>query len=770
MDFFKNAVPVWIKNKRTVQNYQAGFRCNFNADENSQYRLVLTGATLYRIFLNGEFIGYGPARAGHGYLRCDEIILNVKNGLNRLAVEVAGYNCPSYYTMDIKSFLCAEVFEDGNSIAYTGKDFNGLGLDKLRNVFSHRYSTQRAYGEVWNFDSNTELYNWTTSDNLDWAPLMKCTVEEEFIERGVPNPKYNIDRSSTLCEKGNLIHKNPDELVLSRYYNEISNMRQGYLLEDLTCVPIREIYGDFVPKGKADTSDEYVISDDEYVMFNLEHDNTGFIISDITALEDSDVYLFFAEHRYDGGMVFKSVFGTTNIVKYSLKKSDIPYNMETFESYTFKYIGIVVTKGKVALRKPAMREYSYPDFNNTSFNSGKPNLNKIFAAALTTYAQNTLDIFMDCPGRERGGWLCDSYFIAQSERMFSGNSRVEKNFLENFVMAKEFPGLDAGLLPMVYPSGACAYTETGFIPQWALWFFVELEHRYKTREEFSVEEYKDLAYGLLSWYEQFENSDGLLEHIPGWNLLEWSAAQEWFNDVNYPTNMLYYKFINIVGELFADETVKEKASHIKDEIIKQSFNGEFFVENAVRNSNGELVPTENISETCQYFAYFCNIISFDDADYKAHRDAVVNVLGSNPMKNVKYPDMVPSAAFIGNYMRIELLLGIGEYKVVLDDVERFFLKMAETTGTLWENADFGNEIWGESLDHGFASCAGVYLVMACAGIRKINYKDRVVFADKDYLCGFDYNVSIGTPDGNINISVNNGVKNIDLPKNWSISL
>ena len=41
-------------------------------------------------------------------------------------------------------------------------------------------------------------------------------------------------------------------------------------------------------------------------------------------------------------------------------------------------------------------------------------LNRIYNGARRTLRLSTLDIFMDCPQRERGGWLCDSHFAAQA--------------------------------------------------------------------------------------------------------------------------------------------------------------------------------------------------------------------------------------------------------------------------------------------------------------------------------------------------------------------
>ena len=59
-------------------------------------------------------------------------------------------------------------------------------------------------------------------------------------------------------------------------------------------------------------------------------------------------------------------------------------------------------------------------------------MDSIFNAAVETFKQNTLDIYMDCPSRERAGWLCDSFFTARAEHYLTGASTVEKNFLENF--------------------------------------------------------------------------------------------------------------------------------------------------------------------------------------------------------------------------------------------------------------------------------------------------------------------------------------------------
>ena len=64
-------------------------------------------------------------------------------------------------------------------------------------------------------------------------------------------------------------------------------------------------------------------------------------------------------------------------------------------------------------------------------------------------------------------------------------------------------------------------------------------------------------------------------------------------------------------------------------------------------------------------------------------------------------------AFIGNYLRIELLYRNGMYGEVIKNIIDYFLPMAEETGTLWEN-----EKPTGSCNHGFAS----YVIRWLAGI------------------------------------------------------
>ena len=69
-----------------------------------------------------------------------------------------------------------------------------------------------------------------------------------------------------------------------------------------------------------------------------------------------------------------------------------------------------------------------------------------------------------------------------------------------------------------------------------------------------------------------------------------------------------------------------------------------------------------------------------------------------------YPEVYPSNAIVGNYLRLELMIRYGYKEQVLEECCDFFLGMAELTGTLWEHSKLN-----ASLNHGFASMAAVYI-------------------------------------------------------------
>ena len=236
-----------------------------------------------------------------------------------------------------------------------------------------------------------------------------------------------------------------------------------------------------------------------------------------------------------------------------------------------------------------------------------------------------------------------------------------------------------------------------------MWYVVELnEYRERTGDDALITAAKEKVYGLVDFTEKYENTDGLLANLDNWVFVEWSEANNYVQDVNYPTNMLYALMLDAVADMYGDLSLREKAGRLRETIREKSFNGEFFIDNAVKDGKGGFVNTDNRTETCQYYAFFTGTATKER--YPALWEKLLTDFGPGRADTGKYPDVPKANAFIGNYLRLQLLFREGLYDKLEKEIRAFFLPMARATGTLWENmTDFA------SCNHGFASHVAYWL-------------------------------------------------------------
>jgi len=703
-DIFKKAKPIWLKERSREMNLTVGFTAVFRYDKGTCF-LNVTGSTLYRIFINGSFAGYGPARTAHEYYRVDELDITAKlhSGENIIYIEVAGYNVNSYYTLNQESFLQAEVLADGVAAAYTSVDGSFEAFEVYQRTQKiHRYSFQRTFSEAWSIDASY-------GKNYLCPPKIKHDVEEQlskkYLKRRVPVPEYDVLSAAVKLSGGTAIGKNRRD---SYWHNGmITTSGPLYLVfpEDELDVHIdREIEELDFEENDTDCiavnpNQSFNMKAWSYKILGFDMNTSGFIGFKAKCSEPVLLYLVFDEMLTNGDVSFNRL-NCVNAVKYELCPGS--HNLMTLECYTLKYLKIVVQNGDCTISDVNITEYCTPVKEIKEYHTDNPRLNMIYDSAINTYRQNATDLFMDCPSRERAGWLCDSFFIGRVEHALTGKSTVEQAFLENFLLPERFEHLPEGVFPMCYPAD---HVDGNFIPNWTMWLVLELrEYLQRTGDAEMVMAFKDKIYALFNYFEPFINEDGLLEGLEKWVFLEWSKANELTQDVNYPTNMLYACTLQAAGELYDDNELIMRANHIRSKVLKQSYDGQFFVDNAVRK-NGKLELSGERTEVCQYYAFFT-----DTATPESHSklwSTLVEDFGPNRKETGEYSEIWPANAFIGNYLRLDLLSRYGYDQKVLDNIEGYFHKMTEQTGTLWE-LDSSDA----SLNHGFASHVVYWMLKA----------------------------------------------------------
>ena len=706
---FEKACPVWLIGREQEMNLWISLRTIASGAKKTVLRL--TGSCAYDIRVNGDFVAFGPARCAHGFYRVDEIDLGERiSDKAVITVNVAGYNADSFYHLDQPSFICAELIEDGEITAATGKGGFLCRVMTEHEQKAQRFSGQRTFCEVYRISPSVSKWERGASINERDYAIVKLfpTEEKRLIARGSAYNVYDKIYAEEIVSRSDFIEVDYSDRIRYPAYIVPRGEDTGPSGKSFS---MREAETDLFVRARnievcnlKKTSESLcpqTLRAGEAVTYRMPCNTSGKIDFTVACDEDTEILITFDEILGENGLINYRRMYTVNAAMWKLNGGR--YRLSTFEPYTLGYVTFHAVKGRAILSDVGMIYFGADQVKRT-YHGKDEELKKIFHAAVESYRQNTFTIYMDCPSRERAGWLCDSFFTSRVERTLTGKSEIERCFLENFFLPDHFENLPEGMFPMCYPAD---FNSGNFIPNWAMFLVLELEeYLERTGDRELIENAKDKIYALLNYFKKFENADGLLEKLEKWVFVEWSECNKLTQDINFPTNMLYAKTLKAAARLYGDEALKEQAERLKKTINEKSFTDKgFYCDNAVYGEDGVARLSEKYTETCQYYAFFCGIATPEEKPELW--ETMLHDFGPERIVPNKWPDFTPEAkwkeiypsnAFIGNYLRLELLYLYGEHEKLIQNIKGFFTKMADLTGTLWEN-----DSTTASCNHGFAS-------------------------------------------------------------------
>lgn len=687
---------VWAEGQKNQMNRAFAFVLDLGKKQMGE--ICLSAASCYKVIADGKLMGFGPNRTAHGYARVAVYPFNAQY----ITVEVQSHFVPNFCWVKREPFFaCVLKTESGKE--YFAEDFNCFALsDRVQKV--RRYSFQRGFCETYiNEKDRTALYFCKPQNAF---PRVK--TEKAELPHLLPSETLNPALSEIFAEKvidSGYCKTSPEIAVyVDRTETLIGTVLEGFKRGEWQDFSTDEISRITYLSGAK--SGDYA-----YETLDFSRIVTGIVEVEIIAGNAGEVFFAFDEILSDEKLKTIKPFrgDTANVFKWTVKKAGV-YHLSAFEPYAFRYANVITSAGVKANVK--VRAYENPEAGKMLFECDDKKIERIMEAARHTFAHNAVDLLTDCPSRERAGWLSDSFFSSVAERVFTGDNKVERAFLQNYILADK-SGHPKGMIPRCYP--ADYYEEDGFIPNWSLWYILEI-YKYFTQYGYdeTVEKSRANVEGILNYFVDFENEFGVLEDLKGWIFVEWSAANnsDHINGINVPSNACYYASLLAAAKVYDIKGLKEKAEKVKDYLLKNAYVDGFFVDNLIRNEKGDIIPTENYTETCQYYMFF-----FKCADKHTHRelfDKMLNeygksdssVSGGNPVKK----QLTPSNMIYGVYMRLELLMREQKRVELLNECVRYFYDMTQKTGTLWEN-----NTASASCDHGFASYVSRFIIYALFG-------------------------------------------------------
>lgn len=446
----------------------------------------------------------------------------------------------------------------------------------------------------------------------------------------------------------------------------------------------------------------------------------------------------------------KSWHGTANVLTWDVKRPG-EYTFETFEPYAFKFVDAHMQSGQAEISAPYIRQFRNPHPDRAAFVSSDPDVDCIFRAACDTLAQNGVDIYTDCPGRERLAWLCDSWFSAQAAAYLTGDFGVERAYLEMFAMAPRFKaGVPRGGMPGFYPGQT-------FMPHYNMWYIIQCAAYISRCNPDEAKSFADLAkhriLSTIDFLSSFENGEGLIENPPGDKFIDQSQARILTSGVSFAGNMLWAKALQCAGETYGRKDLVERADRLRETIRRLSYDGMYFHDQMVRG-----VRTEKFSEACQYFAFFSGT-----ATPSSHPGLWRRLLAD--FGPGRAPEGIfPVDMFIGRLLRLGLLAREGQKEKFLSEMKQSLLEQARTSGTFWEFAD-GHD----SRCHAFASYVAFLLVRYVVGL-SVNHSERAVSLSPGDV-PLDHGViTLPVGDGAVRLAFRHEggrlVGNFNLPRGW----
>lgn len=595
----------------------------------------------------------------------------------------------------------AEILQAGSVVAATGHHGFQTFAPTHKVQKTQRYSFQRSFVEVYHLSPGFDVWSCDPAFSLPEVTLESCAAPI-LIERDVPYPAFQCLSPLSVVGRGSISKQTPKEPWRDRSLVRVGPRWMGppeHPVEVVIGYPmemLEEIVSDDLgatvstPRGISAPESifgSFSLAAGEYAIIDFASICSGFLGVEVETSETVTLDIAF-DGVLEGGDVLSPGKDQCNVLRLHLKPGK--YRLESLEPYSMRFAKTIARGGVVRINTMWLRELAGPA-ESLQFAAPDCGFMQVLEAGRQTFRQNVVDLPMDCPNRERAPWFCDSFFMARVEPWLTGASLVERAHLESVLLGGDRPKLPPGMFAMVYPGD---HPGGRFIPNWALFLVLQLaEYCDRSGDRSIVDGLRPRIAALFAWFDQHRGADGLLVRLPGWIFVEWSAANNLVQDINAPTNMLYAAALCAAGKMYGEEAWIVAGQALHQRVRQTSFDGIYFHDRALIAADGTAQWTPERTEVCQYYAFFCGTANLSDFTPLAVR------LADDCRPGKALPDgLLPANAFIGFYLRLELLSQMNRRHQILEEMKDLFLPMAEKTGTLWENATAQ-----ASVNHGFAS-------------------------------------------------------------------
>jgi len=497
------------------RNVYADFRHDFRIGrKNGPARIAVTADQCYMLYLNGEYIGRGPARGYQWSWPYDEYDLSgkVRPGHNWISVRVynAGRSTFQYIHQAAYGMICAGGI-CGKRIL-SGEAWKGR-------VSSANYRDTAKYSVTLNYqewiDARLDDQEWITSARCPpgWKPPavklpFGCMPWHSLEPRRIPNLGNEILEYRQVAGRGRGASEagyEKDANLTLPWFRELEHLRWERINTGGSSAAIKA-----TGHGKL-----------EAVVFDMGRPAVGTLIVETAGAKGGEILdFFFCEVVSDAGRPVLHDPEKDCIVAMSnrlvLRKGRTRY--EFFQMIGHRYVTVIARNTEAPLTVSLrLRETIYPMEIKGAFMSGDEKLNQIYKICVQTQRVCSLDSYVDTPWREQCQWWGDARVQAQNTFHLSADPRLLLRGIRSIARQEAPNGLTYGHAPTVM--------HDAILPDFSLtWLLTIWDYYFQTGDvELFREQYARIKRLLGYFRGEGRSRNGLLRFDRRyWLFLDWS--------------------------------------------------------------------------------------------------------------------------------------------------------------------------------------------------------------------------------------------------------
>ena len=511
----------------------------------------------YQLYVNGKFVGRGPARCDPAFQDCDvrDLAPYLRAGPNVIAVLVHSYGREmSWYQLPpllhLAAFGCATLFFQCDVALQDG---GAVRLDsdttwRCRRADAWEQNTMAGpVGFMEVFDARKAPSGWMASefDDGDWD--MAIAPSLPALNLASPNRPFPnmVKRSIPFLREEEIL---PHAVLAAGEIEPARDAADPFEQaerETLAAATAGRIEGaDGITRGDPVTIAPDA-SRDAIIVLDFGETVTGYPRLDIDATAGTVIDIAYGERLRDGRPELPTRGPITSSTVHRYIARDGRQRWEKFEWVGFRYLQLTVRSAQrpVVLHRVSLNETTYPVEERGSFECSDPLLNRIWAAGANTVRLCMHDGYEDCPSREQRQWVGDLYVEALTNYAAFGDTQLIARGLRQVPQSQRSDGVTAMATP-----GDLAVRRAIAIPDWGLcWVFALGEYVRFTGDLALIDDVFPSALRLLDWFQRFVDEDGLLNNVPEWNFVDWAQVDRRGEGTAY--NALYYRALRVGEEL-----------------------------------------------------------------------------------------------------------------------------------------------------------------------------------------------------------------------------